>query len=79
MMDIRPIRSKRDYRRALARVEDLMDAKAGTPQGDELDVLATLVEAYEDRRFRIEAPDAVEAILFRMEQKGLTRKRPVPI
>ena len=70
-MDIRPIRSKRDYRRALARVEELMDAKVGTPQGDELDVLATLVEAYEDKHFPIDAPDPVEAILFRKEQKGL--------
>jgi HTH-type transcriptional regulator/antitoxin HigA len=74
MMDIRPIKTKRDYQCALARVEELMDAKPGTPGGDELDVLATLVEAYEDKHFPIDAPDPVEAILFRMEQMGLTRK-----
>jgi HTH-type transcriptional regulator / antitoxin HigA len=73
-MAIRPIRTKRDYHRALARVEELMDARLRTPEGDELDVLATLVEAYEDRHFPIQAPDPVEAILFRMEQRGLTRK-----
>lgn len=74
MMDIRPIKTKRDYQRALARVEELMDAKPGTREGDELDVLATLVEAYEDKHFPIDAPDPVEAILFRMDQMGLTRK-----
>jgi HTH-type transcriptional regulator / antitoxin HigA len=74
MMDIRPIKTRRDYQRALARVAELMDAKPGTPEGDELDVLATLVEAYEDKHFPIDTPDPVEAILFRMEQMGLTRK-----
>jgi HTH-type transcriptional regulator/antitoxin HigA len=73
-MEIRPIKTKRDYEKALRRVEKLMDAKAGTDGGDELDVLATLVEAYEARNFPIEPADPVDAILFRMEQQGLTRK-----
>ncbi|MCK6371461.1 MAG: helix-turn-helix domain-containing protein [Gammaproteobacteria bacterium] len=73
-MNIRPIRTKKDYARALARVAALMDARAGTPEGDELDVLATLVEAYEDRHLPMAAVGALDAILFRMEQQGLTRK-----
>ncbi len=78
-MDIRPIRTEQDYKRALARVAELMDAKPDTPQGDELDVLATLIEAYEDKHFPIDAPDPVEAILFRMEQVGLTRQDLEPL
>lgn len=73
-MEIRPIRNEQDYEAALARIDELMDARAGTPEGDELDVLATLVEAYEARQFPIEAPDPVAAIVFRMEQQGLTRR-----
>ena len=56
-MNIRPIKNDEDHRRALRRVEELMDAKPDTPEGDELDVLATLVEAYEDRHFPIDGPD----------------------
>lgn len=74
MMDILPIKSEQDYAHALARIDELMDAEADTPEADELEVLATLVEAYEDKRFPIESPDPVEAILFRMEQMDLTRK-----
>ena len=73
-MDIRPIKSEHDYEHALARVEELMGAEPDTPEGDELEVLATLVEAYEDKQFPIEPPDPVEAILFRMEEMDLTRK-----
>jgi HTH-type transcriptional regulator/antitoxin HigA len=73
-VDIRPIKTEQDYERALARTEDLMDAEPNTPEGDELDVLTTLIEAYEDRHFPIDTPDPVEAILFRVEQMGLTRK-----
>ena len=73
-MEIRPIRNEQDYEAALARIDELMDARAGTPEGDELDVLATLVEAYEARQIPIEAPDPVAAIVFRMEQQGLTRR-----
>lgn len=73
-MTITPIKSKRDYERALRRVEELMDAKSGTKAGDELDVLTTLVEAYEAKHYAICPPDPVEAIKFRMEQLGMTRK-----
>jgi HTH-type transcriptional regulator/antitoxin HigA len=73
-MDIRPVRTKRDYERALRRIEALMDVASGTDEGDELEVLATLVDAYEQKHFPIGAADPVEAILFRMEQQGLERK-----
>lgn len=78
-MDIKPIRTKTDYRAALKEVESLMDAKAGTPQGERLDVLVTLVEAYEKKHFPLDLPDAVEAIKFRMEQSGLGPKDLVPM
>ena len=73
-MDIRPIKTDADYERALARIEALMDAERDSDEGDELDVLTTLVEAYEAQHFPIEPADPVEAILFRMEQQGLSRK-----
>jgi HTH-type transcriptional regulator / antitoxin HigA len=73
-MDIRPIRTKRDYERALQRIESLMDAEFGTDEGDELEVLATLVDVYEEKHFPMGAADPVEAILFRMAQQGLERK-----
>ena len=73
-MDIKPIRSADDYRAALKEVESLMTAEFGTPQGDRLDVLATLVEAYENRHFPLDLPTPLEAIKFSMEQKGLTPK-----
>ena len=72
-MDIRPIKTKRDYEKALSRLEALMSATPGTDNGDELDVLATLVDAYEQNNFPVNAADPVEAILFRMEQQGLER------
>ena len=71
-MDIKPIRTKADYRAALKDVESLMTAKANTPEGDRLDVMATLIEAYERAHFPMDLPDAVDAIKFRMEQSGLT-------
>ncbi|HET6545701.1 MAG TPA: transcriptional regulator [Rhodanobacteraceae bacterium] len=71
-MDIKPIRTAADYRAALRDVESLMDAKARTPAGDRLDVLATLIEAYERHHFPMDLPDAVDAIKFRMEQLDLT-------
>jgi HTH-type transcriptional regulator/antitoxin HigA len=74
MADIRPIRSERDYESALAEIATLWRAKSGTPEGDRLDVLATLVDAYEAAHFPMDAPDPVEAIKFRMEQQGLKRK-----
>jgi len=71
---VKPIRTEVDYRQARNRIEKLMSAEPGTPEGDELDVLATLVDAYEEKRFPMDAPDPVTAIQFRMEQQGLTRK-----
>lgn len=73
-MNIHPVKTEKDYRKALLRINGLMDAIPNTEAGDELDVLATLVEAYERDHFAINAPDPVEAILFRMEQTGLDRK-----
>jgi HTH-type transcriptional regulator/antitoxin HigA len=73
-MDVRPIRTEADYQAALTEIASLMDASMGSPAGDRLDVLATLVEAYEAVHFPIEAPDPISAVLFMMEQKGLTRR-----
>jgi HTH-type transcriptional regulator/antitoxin HigA len=73
-MVIKPVKTKRDYERALSEIDKLMDAKANTPEGDRLDVLATLVAAYEEKQFPIQAPDAIAAIEFAMEQRGLTRR-----
>jgi HTH-type transcriptional regulator/antitoxin HigA len=78
-MDIKPIKTKSDYRVALKQVESLMTAKAKTPAGDRLDVLVTLVEAYERIHFPMDLPDAVDAIKFRMEQQGLTAKDLEPV
>ena len=78
-MDIKPIRTKANYRAALKAVESLMAAKANTPEGDRLDVFTTLVEAYERAHFPMDLPDAVEAIKFRMEQSGLTVKDLEPV
>ena len=71
-MDIKPIKTAKDYRGTLREIEGLMQAKADTPQGDRLDVLVTLVEAYERIHYPMDLPDAVEAIKFRMEQQSLT-------
>ncbi len=70
-MKIKPIRTKADYERALREIERMWGAKEGTPQGNQLDVLATLVEAYERKHFLIDPPDPIEAIKFRLEQQGL--------
>ena len=78
-MQIRPIRTDVDHAAALRRIDQLMDAAPGTPEADELDVLATLVEAYEDRHFPIADPDPLAAIQFRMEQLGLSRKDLEPL
>jgi HTH-type transcriptional regulator/antitoxin HigA len=72
-MDVKPIRSEDDYDEALAEVEQLMDAKPGTRRGDRLDILVTLLEAYEERHWRVDPPDPIDAIKLRMEQRGLTR------
>ncbi len=73
-MEIRPIKNERDYRRTLNEIENLMEARANTPDGDRLDVLVTLVEAWEEKHWPIDLPDPVEAILFAMEQRGLSRR-----
>lgn len=71
-MNVKPIKTDKDYRETLKEIESLMSAKADTQEGDRLDVLTTLVEAYERAHFPMDLPDAVEAIKFRMEQQGLT-------
>jgi HTH-type transcriptional regulator / antitoxin HigA len=70
-MDIKPIRSERDYHSALRRIEELWDSPAGSAEHDELDVLATLVEAFEREHFPMRLPDPIAAIRFRLEQQGL--------
>ena len=70
----RPIRTDEEHAAALREIEGLMAAEAGTPDGDRLDLLATLVELYEASRWPIEPPDPIEAIRFMMEQKGLARR-----
>ena len=76
---VRPIRGKKDYEAALKEVERLWGAKLGTPEGDRLDVLATLIDVYETTHFPMDPPDPVAAIKFRMEQQGLTRKDLEPL
>ena len=73
-MTIKPIKNERDYERVLKEIEGLMDARANTMEGDRLDVLVTLVEAWEEKHHAIEAADPVAAIEFTMEQRGLSRK-----
>src|SRR5215831_10234914 len=72
--EVKPIRTKRDHEAALKEVERLWGSKAGTREGDRLDVLATLIDAYEAAHYPMDPPDPVEAIKFRMEQQGLTRR-----
>ncbi len=73
-MDIRPIKTDADYRAALNDIENLMMAEPDTVEGEKLDILVTLVEAYEAKHFPMDLPDPVEAIKFEMERKGLTVK-----
>jgi len=73
-MDIKPIKTDADYRASLKEVERLMMAAPDTPEGEKLDVMVTLVEAYETIHFPMDLPDPVEAIKFEMERKGLTIK-----
>src|SRR5258708_19005456 len=72
--EVRPIRTKRDYEAALKEVERLWGAKMGTRDGDRLDVLATLIDSYENEHYPMDPPDPIAAIKFRMEQQGLSRK-----
>jgi HTH-type transcriptional regulator/antitoxin HigA len=73
-MNIKPIRTDKDYEEALERVEFLMDAREGTTEFDELEILSILIENYEAKHFGIDIPDPIEAIKFRMEQEGLKQK-----
>ncbi|MGA3287715.1 MAG: helix-turn-helix domain-containing protein [Bacteroidota bacterium] len=71
---LKPIQTRRDYKRALAVIEKYFDAKPNTAEGNLVEILAVLIEKYEDQKFPIEVPDPVEAIKFRMEQLGLTTR-----
>lgn len=73
-MNIEPIKSKRSYHRALKEIDALMDAGRNTPEGDKLEVLVTLAEAWETKQYPIDLPDPVRAIEFAMEQRGLERR-----
>lgn len=78
-MHIKPIKNQEDYELAMTAIETLWDAESGSAEADQLDILATLVEAYEKQHFVINAPDPVEAIKFRMEQQGLSDADLVPL
>ncbi|MGM5470282.1 helix-turn-helix domain-containing protein [Flavobacteriaceae bacterium LMO-SS05] len=73
-MKIVPIRNEKDYQKALERLEDIFDAKKGTEEGDELEILSILIDRYENENFPIGMPDPIEAIKFRMEQMGMNQK-----
>jgi len=78
-MRLKPIRTGADYEAALEEIDRLMDAEPGTPEGDRLDILTTLIEAYEARHHPIEAPDPIAALEYFMEQRGVTRADLVPL
>jgi HTH-type transcriptional regulator/antitoxin HigA len=73
-MNIKPVKTKKDYHNALARLEVIFDAKLGTVEGDELEILSMLIEKYEDKHHPIGDPDPIEAIKFRMEQLEIKPK-----
>lgn len=73
-MKILPIRNEKDYQKALDRLEDIFDAKKGTEEGDELEILSILIDRFENENFPIGMPDPIEAIKFRMEQMGMNQK-----
>jgi HTH-type transcriptional regulator / antitoxin HigA len=74
MAQVKPIRTAKDYEKAMQEVETLWGSKSGTPKGDRLEVLATVIDAWETVNYPMDPPDPIEAIKFRMEQQGLTRK-----
>ena len=78
-MNIKPIKTQEDYQNTLKRIDILMDAEQNTPEFDELDILVTLVESYEQKHYFIDAPDPISAIKFRMEQEDLQQKDLIPI
>jgi len=69
-MNSKPIKTKKEYHQALARFEVIFDAKKGTPEGDELEIMGILIDQYENEHFPINLPDPIEAIKFRMEQRS---------
>ncbi|MDR3556867.1 MAG: helix-turn-helix domain-containing protein [Syntrophobacteraceae bacterium] len=73
-MEIKPIKTEADYRAALEEVERLFDSMPGTPEGDRLEVLVTLIEAFEEKLYNIPLPDPIEAILYYVESRGLSRR-----
>jgi HTH-type transcriptional regulator/antitoxin HigA len=73
-MEIKPIKNEADYQALLEEIERLFDAAPDTPEGDRLEVLTTLVEAYEEKHYSIPMPDPIEAILYHIESRGLTRR-----
>lgn len=77
-MDIAPIKTKQDYRHALKEIEGLMNARRNSPEGDRLDVLVTLVEAFEQKHYPLDLPDPVEAIKYHMDQNGLQPRDLIP-
>jgi HTH-type transcriptional regulator / antitoxin HigA len=77
-MDIKPIKSERDYRVALKRLEEIFDAKPGTPESDELEILGLMIDDYEKKHYPIEAPDPIEAIKIRMEELQLKQMDLIP-
>lgn len=78
-MEIKPIKTENDYLDALHEIEKLIDAKKDTPEGDRLDIIVTLVEAYEENNYQILPPDPIEAIIHQMESQGLSRKDLEPL
>ena len=73
-MDLKPIKTESDYNTALSEIEKLMGADVNTPEGDKLDILSTLVEAYEEKHYPVDPPDPTEAIIHQMECQSITRK-----
>jgi HTH-type transcriptional regulator/antitoxin HigA len=73
IMNLKPIRTRKDYQQALDRLEVIFDGKKGTDEGDELEILGILIEQYENKHFPIDLPDPIEAIKFRLEQMGYTQ------
>jgi len=78
-MEIKPIKTENDYLNALYEIEKLIDARKDTPEGDRIDIIVTLVEAYEENNYQILPPDPVEAIIHQMESQGLSRKDLEPL
>lgn len=79
MADLKPLKTEKDYRAALAEAKKCWNARPGSPESDRLDILATLIDAYEAANFPFDTPDPIDAIRFRMEQQGLTRKDLEPL